>query len=110
MSIEEESGSSDLMEMQGISGIESTANPSTILGGEDKKDDLKSKGDEADIDDEDGEADPENENPDRIWSLTRIPSKRKSREIVLSGIILPIIDKNIDINIHEIYSDIKAYV
>lgn len=69
------------MEMQGIPGIGSR-------GTFDRNGASKSKGDEGEIDEEAGEADPENENPDWDCSSSRIPSRIESRVIELSEIIV----------------------
>lgn len=88
ISIEQESGSSVLMEIQGMPGIGSRGTLPAIVDGDDTNAVSKSKGDEADIDEEAGEADPENENPDWDCSSSRIPSRIESRVIELSGIIV----------------------
>jgi len=87
ISIEQESGSSVLMEMQGIPGMGSSGNPLTPVEGDDMKAVSKSNGDAAEIDEDVGDADPENENPDWDCSSSKIPSNMESRVRELSGII-----------------------
>jgi hypothetical protein len=86
-SIEQESGSSVLMDMQGAPGIGLRDTLPAVAEGDDTKAVAKSNGDDADIDEEAGEADPENKNPDWDCSSSRIPSRIESRVIELSGII-----------------------
>ncbi len=75
------------MEMQGIPGMGSRGTPPATTEGEDSKAVSKSNGEDAEIDEEPGEADPENENPDWDCSSSRIPSRIDSRVIEVSGII-----------------------
>jgi len=89
-SMEQESGNSLFIEIQGIPGIGSSGNPPTHVEGTDMKAVWKSKGGEAEIDDDVGDADPETENPDWDCSSSRIPSNMESRVIELSGIIFQI--------------------
>lgn len=65
ISVEQESGSSVLIEMQGILGFGSSVSPPpTTVEGQETNFVLKSNGDDAEIDEEVGEADPDNEIPD----------------------------------------------
>ena len=86
MSMEQESGSSVLMEMQGMPGMGSMGRPPATVGiGEQRS---KPMGDEADMLDEVGEAEPEKDRADWDCSSSRMPSRMESRVIELSGIML----------------------
>ena len=88
--MEQESGNSVLIDMHGIPGIGSISIPPATVAdvGEQENPVSKPSGDEADILDEVGEAEPEKEMADWDCSSSRIPSRIESRVIELSGIML----------------------
>jgi hypothetical protein len=92
MSIEQESGNSVLIDMHGIPGMGSISIPPATVAdvgrGEQENPVSKPNGDEADMLDEVGEADPEKEIADWDCSSSRIPSRIESRVMELSGIML----------------------